>query len=301
MSNENLKDWHKVDSYKKRFSAKGNQRIIPIIETVMLDEMEDRNASRDTAHLHPSDLAKTDWCPRSTYFKITDVKESNPSSVSLKRMNIFRTGHDIHDKWQEWMRRAGILWGDWKCESCGHKFTAQSPTTCPECGVADKFKYLEVSIYNRKHHIIGNTDGWIKDDQGDALVEIKSIGLGTIRWDAPGLYAGYESGEMKLDDLWKAIKRPFAPHLRQLYLYMYCLGLEKGIVIYEFKASQDVKEFHVTLDKDVVQPMLDGATSVLDSLEDKVAPPIPEGFMKSKQCRFCAYKDYCWNGGADNA
>ena len=42
MSNENLKDWHKVESYKKRFSAKGNQRIVPLIENVMLDEMESR-------------------------------------------------------------------------------------------------------------------------------------------------------------------------------------------------------------------------------------------------------------------
>lgn len=290
-----LNNWHQVASYKKRFSAKGDQRILPVIESVMVDEMEARNADRDTEHLHPSDLAKGDWCPRATYYKLTGVDESNPQSNTLRRMNIFRTGHDIHDKWQDWMRRAGILWGDWRCVDCGHEFTELSPKECPHCHSSRGFKYLEVGVYNRKYHIIGNTDGWIKDEQGDALVEIKSIGLGTVRWEAPKLYEGYENGDLDMDGVWKAIKRPFASHLRQLYLYLFCLSLEKGIIIYENKATQEVKEFHVTLDMDVVQPMLDGAATVLDALEDEVAPGIPEGFMKSKQCRFCPFKDHCWS------
>lgn len=285
--------WHAVKSYKEKFTAKAERRLLSQIETVLADEMTARNAHRDTEHLHPSEVAKTDWCPRSTYFKITDTEESNPDSFNLRRMNIFQEGNDIHDKWQRWMWKAGGLVGNWQCKECGYGWMAKSPAICPDC-TSHRIKYKEVAIRNDEYKVIGHADGEWEDDRGRALIEIKSIGLGTIRWDAPGLYSGYEAGDLTLDDLWKRIKRPFLPHMRQINLYMYFRGLSNAIVIYEFKPTQEVKEFHLSLNMEVVQPMLDGMKDVLDALDDEFPPPRPEGFMKSKQCRFCNYKDMCW-------
>lgn len=286
-------NWHKVESYVDQFKAKNENRVLSKIEGVLATRYAEKQGKRDTDHLHPSSLAKNNWCPRENFYKLTDTEESNPGTLGIRRLNIFEEGNAIHDKWQKWMWLTGCLVGNWRCNRCDHGWMGKSPIVCPECGTHD-IKYMEVPIFNDEHHIIGHADGEWEDHRGRALIEIKSVGLGTIRWDAPDLYRGYEEGNLSLDDLWKRIKRPLLPHRRQINLYMYCRKLDQAIVIYEWKPTQEIKEFHLTLDMDLVQPMLDGAKVVLSALDSGVVPDRPEGFMKSKQCKFCSYKDKCW-------
>lgn len=287
--------WY-LKNYQEKFSAKDNQRLLPRIEAAMAVEQADRNSHRDTKHLHPSEMSKEDWCPRSTWYKIVDTEESDPQSMNLKRMNIFAEGHNIHDKWQRWMWKAGGLVGRWSCNACHVEWEATSPENCIRCGSSD-LRYKEVPISNAKYRIIGHADGIWEDSKGKAVVEIKSVGLGTIRWDAPKLYEGYEKGDLSLDDLWKTIKRPLTTHRRQVNLYMYCLGIEEAIVLYEWKPSQDVKEFHIKYDPELAQPLLDGAAYVIDCLEDGSIPVRPDtAYNKScNTCRFCSYKTLCWS------
>ena len=285
--------WHLQD-YKKQFAAKSHERLLPKVEAVVSQQMKERNSFRDTLHNHPSDLAKNDWCPRATYYKITGSGVSNPEHSNLRRLNIFAEGNAIHTKWQNWMWQTGCLVGNWRCNKCEHGWMGKSPEQCPECMSTD-LSYREVPIFDEKHMIIGHADGEWEDAQGRALVEIKSVGLGTIRWDAPDLYEGYEKGDLSLDDLWKRIKRPLVPHRRQINLYMYCKKIDNAIVIYEWKPSQEIKEFHLKYDEALVKPMLDGALLVKESVEQGVLPPRPQGFYKSKQCKFCPFKDACWS------
>lgn len=295
MSSQPDVPWNLVESYMDKFSARSERRVLGPVEHVLAQETVERNKYRDTEHLHPSSLSKNDWCPRATYYDLTNEEESNPQSFSLSRLNVFSEGHNIHDKWQRWLWKTGNLIGNWQCNSCGYGWMGKSPTGCPRCPSTD-LKYKEVPIFNEEYHILGHADGEWEDDRGRALIEVKSVGLGTIRWDAPKLYEGYANGSMNLDQLWDRIKRPLKPHLRQINLYMFCRKIDNAIVIYEFKANQAVKEFHVSLNMDLVQPMLDGAKQVLDALETCETPPRPLGFMKSKQCKFCPFKDRCWNG-----
>jgi hypothetical protein len=155
--------------------------------------------------------------------------------------------------------------------------------------------YREVPIKSDEYRIIGHADGEWDDGQGTALVEIKSVGLGTIRWDAPQLYDGFANGDLSLAELWKRIKRPLLPHRRQINLYMHCTGIHNAIVIYEWKPTQEVKEFALAYDSSLVQPMLDGAVEVNASLESGVAPPKPPTFRKSVECKMCPYKTGCWS------
>lgn len=284
--------WYLME-YQKQFSAKPEQRVLSKVEAVVAEHQAIRNSHRDTEHLHPSDLAKNNWCARASYFKITGEVDADPSHSNLRRLNIFAEGNAIHDKWQKWMHMTGCLVGNWYCHECESGWMGKSPQSCPSC-MSDRITYREVPIYDEEHHIIGHSDGEWEDAQGRALIEIKSVGLGTVRWDAPDLYAGYERGELSLDELWKRIKRPLLPHRKQINLYMHCRKIDKAIVIYEWKPSQEVKEFHLTYDPALVQPMLDGAKTVVEALEEKVAPPRPAGFRKSMECRFCEFKSGCW-------
>lgn len=287
--------WY-LQNYADKFSAKGNQRLLPKIESAMAIEQANRNSHRDTEHLHPSEMSKDDWCPRSSWYKITGHEESDPQSFNLKRMNIFAEGHNIHDKWQRWMHRAGGLYGTYRCNSCKACFDATSPSVCESCGSED-LRYAEVSIYNEEYRIIGHADGIWEDSKGKAVVEIKSVGLGTIRWDAPKLYEGFDKGELTLDELWKHVKRPLTTHRRQVNLYMMCLGIHDAIVIYEWKPSQDVKEFHVSFDEDLAAPILAGAKQVIEALDTGEVPDKPASatHKSCSTCRFCAYKKLCWS------
>lgn len=291
----NEQPWY-MTNYKEQFSAKDTQRLLPKIEAALAVEQAERNAKRDTVHLHPSELSKDDWCPRSSYYKITGVEESDSRRFNLKSMNIFAEGHNIHDKWQRWMWAAGGLCGSWKCKQCSHKWEAKSPETCPECDSED-IRYAEVAISDKRYRIIGHADGVWEDSEGQAVVEIKSVGLGTVRWDAPKLYEGYENGDLSLDELWKRIKRPLTTHRRQVTLYMHCLGIHKAIVIYEWKPSQDVKEFQLAYDEDLIKPILTGAEDVISHLEAGVVPhrPVRATHKSCQFCKFCPYKNHCWS------
>jgi len=289
------KPWY-LNNYSEQFKAKDTNRLISKVEAALALEQAERNSHRDTKHFHSSEMAKDNWCPRSTWFKITGTEESDPQSMNLKRMNIFAEGHNIHDKWQRWMWKTGCLWGNWGCNTCSYKWEDLSPHSCPLCS-SDDIRYKEVPLSSERYRIVGHADGVWQDSKGKAVVEIKSVGLGTVRWDAPKLYEGYASGDLSLDELWKHIKRPLTTHRRQVNLYMMCLGIEDAIVIYEWKPSQDVKEFHIKYDPDLTKDVLTGIDEVIDALDEGVTPvrPVRATHKSCEFCRFCTYKSACWS------
>lgn len=286
-------NWH-LQGYLERVVGTSKDLLLPDIEAHMAAVQEERNAKRDTDHLHPSDLAKTDWCERATYYKIKGMKESNPSRPTLRLRNVFEEGHRIHAKWQHFIGMTGRLKGRWECSACHHTWWAMSPPNCPECD-DPRVLYREVPVEDTKHRIIGHADGMVEINGEDYLIEIKSVGLGTLRWDAPYLYSAYTDGKMNIDGLWTNLKRPLPAHNRQVQLYMHCTGVHKAIVLYEWKPDQSIKEFVVKYSPETVDLMLAGAKRVLDALEDDILPERPPHFKKSKECKFCPYKDVCWN------
>jgi CRISPR/Cas system-associated exonuclease Cas4 (RecB family) len=240
-------------------------RLLAPVERHLLEQNIKNNEERDSLHLHPSEICKRDWCPRSSWYKIKGYP-SPAESFTLQRLNIFAEGHLIHQKWQNWLKDAGVL------------------------------VQAEVPIKDEDHHIIGHADGVISDKHGNAVIEIKSIGLGTIRMENYGLFAPYGRKEITADELWNSIKEPFPSHIRQTQLYMYCLGIHDAIILYEWKANQDVKEFAVSYQPDIVEPILASCHTVVRALEDNVAPVRPSWLTKEhKTCRMCPYKKECYN------
>lgn len=286
-------NWH-LQGYLERVVGSSRDLLLPDIEAQIATVQDARNKKRDTDHLHPSDLAKTNWCERATFYKIKGFDETNPSRPTLRLRNVFEEGHRIHAKWQQFIAMTGKLKGRWECGECGHRWWDKSPHNCPECD-SKHVLYREVPVEDERHRIIGHADGVVEINGEDYLLEIKSVGLGTLRWDAPVLYSAYDEGRMNIDDLWKNLKRPLPAHNRQVQLYMHCTGVHQAIILYEWKPDQSVKEFTVKYSLEAVNDMLEGAKRVIDALDDDVLPNRPAHFMKSKECRFCPYKDRCWN------
>jgi hypothetical protein len=286
-----MSSWNKKN-YINQMKSTG--RLLPVVERSLITETLRRNAKRDTLHLHPSEMSKKDWCPRSSWYKIKGYPMAD-EALSFQRLNIFAEGHAIHDKWQRWLREAGLLGGMWECLTCTNLFDADAPNVCTSCFGKD-LKYREVPIRHDDLHIIGHADGRIKDDKGTALIEIKSVGLGTVRWENPTLYNGYQSKELTVDGVWRNIKKPFASHIRQGTIYMHCTGIDTMIYIYEWKPTQDVKEFVIEYQPEIMEPIIEGCQQVIDHLDDDVPPPRPKWASSLLgECKKCPFNKECWS------
>ena len=216
----------------------------------------------------------------------------NPEPTpGLRLQSIFDEGHAIHHKWQNWINEMGNLYGQWECLLDSHVWTDLSPRQCPVCG-SGLLRYAEVPLVDAELMIAGKADGWVTGIGDDFMIEIKSIGPGTIRMEAPGL--------MKDTDLagaWRNIRRPFPTHVRQGLLYLELAARMKraGLIatapseivfLYELKMDQAFKEFTLKADPDVVKDMLDTAYDVAAAVRKQKAPPCSNVIKGTcKQCQ----------------
>ena len=266
----------------KRFldAKKSNPRLIGDIERHLLAKKPE---VRRTDVLHPSEMAKSDWCLRASYFALSGVpvKKENPN---LRLQSIFDEGHSIHAKWQNWFSEMGVLHGYWDLGTPNNKSWATSKDLV---GIPNKV-YKEVPLVYDELRIAGHADGWIKGIGEDCLIEIKSIGAGTIRIEAPDLIA---KADGDLQAAWRSIRRPFSTHVMQGQIYlelMRRLGHEvKEIVfLYELKADQDYKEFVIKADFELVESKFLKAKRVCEAVE--AGTPLEcsnNGSLGCKQCQ----------------
>ena len=277
------------------------------VQKFLIDRI-DQPSDRRQDVLHPSEMAHSDWCPRQSNYRLAGAKETNPQKAHSHVLeNIFDEGHTIHDKWQRRLWDMGRLWGRWKCVYCLHSWFATSPTSCPGCGGPKTFlKYKEVPLDGEdKYLIAGHEDGAIPDL--NALVEIKSIGQGTLRLEDPGLLRDYHKETVDgkkiydLDGIWRDLKRPLPGHIRQTAIYlalakeMMGLPYDRVIFIYEYKSNQLTKEFNIKYNPRIAEPLLDKALDIKYALsKGLVVSRPPELTEESKTCKGCPYRTACY-------
>lgn len=252
-------------------AKKAPTRLIGDIERHL---MQRPVGDRSTTVLHPSEIIKRDWCKRASYFLLkghTKIAEK----PNLRLQSIFDEGHAIHAKWQNWFQEMGVLHGKFKCQVCDKVTWGTSPEQCEHCSApSSKLVYAEVTLRDDNLRIAGHTDGWVKGIGDDTLIEIKSIGPGTIRSEAPQLMAEADGDFMKA---WNAIRRPFPSHILQGQVYlelMKRMGHEvtEIVFLYELKADQSYKEFKVKADFEIVEHVFEGAAKVVLAVEANIAP-----------------------------
>jgi len=247
---------------------------------------------RSTLVLHPSEIIKRDWCKRASYFLLSGHTKIS-EKPALRLQSIFDEGHFIHAKWQKWFQEMGVIHGKFDCAVCDGITWGTSPEACEHCNApATKLTYAEVTLFDDALRIKGHTDGWIKGIGDDTLIEIKSIGIGTIRAEAPNLMQEANGDLMKA---WGNVRRPFSPHVLQGQMYlelMKRMGHEVNeiVFIYELKADQSYKEFTIKADFELVRHIFEGAEKVVKAVEDGIAPECSNN--PGAGCKDCApYKE----------
>ncbi len=302
-------------------ARKNNNDLLADCERLLLREHEEPSERRQDV-IHPSEMAKADWCPRATYLRILAARAGELLEKEAHRFqleNIFEEGHEYHRKWQDRFRRMGRLFGRWKCEACNHYWYARSPQYCPECGApAGAISYKEVPLINVEHLIYGNADGLvlaIHVDADDVLIEVKSVGEGTVRMDLPQVlmrhtyevddprWAGKTLKVLDHRGVWKEITKPFGAHLRQGLIYLRLLGeaddyvwggpklkINRIAFLYEYKPTSAVKAFYVTRDDEAVQELWDSCADIVYALDKGGRPP--QCINRDESCAECKlYED----------
>ena len=135
-------------------------------------------------------------------------------------------------------------------------------------GVLEK---AEVPVENKKYDLIGHCDGILNINGERMALEIKSINsMGFSR-----------------------LTEPKEDHVRQVSIYMDCLGLEKGIILYENKDRHEVKEYVIKKSKKVVREYKQVIDRVKIAINENVPPKKESPTPNSTACRWCNYTHIC--------
>jgi hypothetical protein len=264
---------------QKFLDAPKQGKLIGPLERHMMQRPQ---GDRRTDVLHPSEIIKKDWCYRyQTYLLLGGEKtKKNPN---LKLQSIFDEGHFIHAKWQKWFQEMGVLYGRWD-DADGKNLGWHRANVLP-----DTSQYREVPLKLDKYRIAGHSDGWIKGIGDDCLIEIKSIGSGTLRFEAPDILAKNDGDLMKS---WSDIRRPFRSHILQGQLYLWlCEQLfgedapKEIVFIYELKADQSYKEFVVKYNPEILEKVMYGIEYVNDYAD---MGRLPKCNISTDGCALCS-------------
>lgn len=266
---------HPAGTLKKLVDAgKKETRVLGSVERWLLAKPKD--TSRPSDVIHPSAMVKADWCHRAEYFTLQGAEPAPPKyRQGMKTLLTFEEGHRIHDRWQTWFWGMNKLYGVFRCNYCKHDFWAQSPDSCPECGYTS-LKYREVPVRSAEHGISGHADGWLKGFKDDMLLEVKSVGEGTIRWEDPGFWMANGTDFKKA---WANLKAPFQTHIMQSQVYLKLLELtdpedhpKEAIFIYESKVDQEVKEFVIPKSDFGITHLFDSAAMIMEAIKNQTPP-----------------------------
>lgn len=273
-----------VTDPKLKEEIKDKTLILGRVRRHVLATIRPDDAERRQDVIHPSELSHADFCPRECYYRLAGFKplrKVEGHSYVLRR--IFDEGHDIGIKFQNDLWDMGELLGMFHCQICASRWWGKAPKSCVFCNVGRQFlRYLEVPVDGMDYLISGSADGRV----GDALIENKSIGKGTIRLDNPVLWEShvhkiqFDGQEKTWEDhegMWRAIKLPFPTHMRQGQIYLHFTGLDTMVFIYECKWNQQQKEFVVKYQERIVEPMLEMALDIKYALKKNIAPDCPFG------------------------
>ena len=269
-------------------SNKRDSRLLGALERHVLAQPFDE---RDQSYIHPSDIIKSEWCALAQYHAIKGNYVETRDKPTLRLASIFAEGHTIHAKWQTWFSEMGVMYGKWYSETDNDSVWGLSSEVNNGTSIYD---YAEVPLRSDKHMMRGHADGWIKGLGDDCLIEIKSIGTGTIRMEMPALMSQYNND---IDVVWKNIRTPLRSHQLQgqVYLHLCHLMVEEGLLetapeeivfIYELKANQEYKEFVVKYNPEYTAEIFDKARDVAWAVENDREPVC--NLDPVKGCKRCA-------------
>lgn len=95
----------------------------------------------------------------------------------------------------------------------------------------------------------------------------------------------------------RGLKQAKDEHQFQVQLYMHFFDVKKAILLYIDKDKQELKEFVINYDEDLVKTLLDGLDELKVNLEKDVVPGVLIDYPQNWQCSYCQYRSICDSAG----
>jgi hypothetical protein len=281
----------KVSPAFKKFieAGKNDSRVLGPLERFVLSRP--RDTSRRTDVFHPSEMSKETWCWRATYFQL--IGFPSPKSTTrhaLSTENVFANGHDAHARWQNWFAQAGTLLGMWGCwhKDCKERVWGMPYPECPN-GHGLLTIYKEVPLAHKELRFGGHADGWLVGYGNPLLLEIKTVGEGTFRWEAPELLIETDGNANKA---FAKLVTPFQSHIMQAQIYLKLIELigfsepapEEILFLYENKATNEAKEFVIPKSDFGITEKFDAVNMILECIANGKAPACNVRLHNCKSC-----------------
>lgn len=88
------------------------------------------------------------------------------------------------------------------------------------------------------------------------------------------------------------LKEPNSDNFKQIQLYMHYFKIPRGILIYECKDTQAIKEFKIDYDEQISKKLLESFKELKKEIESNKIPAIPKDIEKWR-CDYCPYLEEC--------
>lgn len=251
----------------------------------------------------PSQVFK---CKRSLFYARTEAEGDGTIDARLQR--IFDNGTHVHLRLQEYLKKEGTLVYD-ECPCIDEEANIQGHTDGILKITDQEYAILEIKSMNshqfaklkepKEEHIAQATiycyctecrrlelqemtpqEFHHKSyDKRKAFYESRYQHLvGGKKYTREEKIAKNVEENMMLDEVLYDIKRP----------------INKVYFLYENKDTQDIKEFVVEYDDDLMSDILDFYEEINDYVDSNTVPP-REGTSKNcPTCKFCNFRNYCW-------
>ncbi len=86
---------------------------------------------------------------------------------------------------------------------------------------------------------------------------------------------------------------PKEENVYQLQLYMHFFKIDKGILLYIDKDKQELKEFIVHYDPQLVENLLAKLEDLRKKIESETVPPVLPDYPDNWQCNYCQFRAIC--------
>jgi len=120
--------------------------------------------------------------------------------------------------------------------------------------------------------ISGRADAIVSIDGVPYVLDVKSI-----------------SGKMNLQKM----EKPKLEHYYQVQLYLHYFRIQKGILLYVNKDTQELKEFVFDYDSEIAKNCLNWFEKLKTKIEANIVPARLSDFPNNWQCRDCQFKEIC--------
>lgn len=290
---------------KKIFNSfKDEGIVLPKLNKYLLTIGDD--GDRNHGYNSPSGVSS---CPRSLFYVRTGVKKDG--TIEPRTRRIFDNGHHVHDRLQTYLKEEGCLimeetpvW-DWELRILGH---------CDGILRVNKFTLAILEIKSINSNAFSHLTGAKPEHQMQAQVymyclerlrntlqDTENIDEYVFKKyellkDYAKLMESFVTGGSKFTKEEKIAHKVGIMEKVMDILYETPRTIDTMSVIYENKDNQELKEYVIKWDDELVEEIEEKYTFVNKAVDGNIEPSRPKE-ATSKSCQFCRYCNYqfkCW-------